>query len=258
MPKTAIPFIGIPCVTVPRRGDGRLIYGNNPPYAQAIIEAGGAPIFIPPLDVSRAEEALETIYEKLDGLVLSGGPDVDPRAYGEEPIPACGKADRPRDAIEIALVRRAVADELPILAICRGMQVFNVAFGGTLYQDIPTQLPQAERHQHPGETRDQLIHGIDVLPDSLLATALGTTHTRVNSLHHQSVARLATNLRSVATAPDGVIEGLELPGHPFAVAVQYHPEELAATDAISRNLFAAFVSACAVRLRHGEEAVIPR
>lgn len=245
-----IPLIGIPCLTVPRQGDGRPVYGNNPAYISAVVAAGGAPLLIPPLD---NPDALEAIYACLDGLLLSGGPDIDPRAFGEDPIPACGDPDRPRDALELTLAHRAVADELPLLGICRGLQVLNVALGGTLYQDIPTQVPEAAAHQRGDLGRDYRAHSVRVESDSHLARALGTTEHQVNSLHHQSIARPGDGMRIVAQAPDGIAEGIELPGHPFALAVQFHPEELAATDEVSRNLFAAFVQACAERMRAREQ-----
>jgi putative glutamine amidotransferase len=151
--------------------------------------------------------------------------------------------DEALDAVELALGRWALGDGKPVLGICRGQQTLNVAAGGTLYQDIASQLPGAAPHQFP-EARTALVHDLRVEPRSRLATVLGEDRLAVNSIHHQAVERLAPDLRATAWAPDGVIEGVEHPSHPFALAVQFHPEELVPDHAPSARLFAAFVAAC--------------
>jgi putative glutamine amidotransferase len=191
------------------------------------------------------EQLLRALYDRLDGLLLPGGADLDPVWYGEVARPECGVegVDPLRDRVELALTRWALADERPVLGICRGQQTLNVAAGGTLYQDVGHQVSGAWRHQYLGE-RSELVHPIAVAPDSRLARVFGATEFRVNSIHHQAVARLAPGLRDVAHAPDGVIEGLEHAAHPFALAVQFHPEELTPDHEPSSRLFAAFVAAC--------------
>ncbi len=236
------PLVGIPCGASPARGLSPAGYRQNAAYVRSVAEAGGLPVLIPLLD---DEKLLRALYERLDGLLLPGGGDVDPLQYGETPRPECGVdgVDPLRDRVELALARWALGEERPILGICRGQQTLNVAAGGTLYQDIGHQVRGAWRHQYLGE-RDDLVHPIAVAPNSRLARVLGTTDLRVNSLHHQAVARLAPGLRDVAHAPDGVVEALEHEGHPFALAVQFHPEELTPGHEPSVRLFEAFVAAC--------------
>ncbi len=238
------PIIGIPCYTAQRADSGRPMYGNNRAYVRAVERAGGIPILIPPL---ADEESLAQVCARLDGLLLSGGADIAPACYGEEPIPECQAPEPERDAAELAMARWALDRGLPILGICRGLQLLNVASGGTLYQDIATQQPEAARHEWSALPRDTRAHAIRVQPDSRLAAVLGVSEHEVNSLHHQAVRDPGRGVRVVAQAPDGIAEGLEFPEHPFAVAVQFHPEELEQTDEVSRRLFAGFVRACQER-----------
>jgi putative glutamine amidotransferase len=145
------------------------------------------------------------------------------------------------DEVELKLVAWALADNLPVLAICRGIQVLNVACGGTLWQDVNVEGATAELHDR--EPRDLLAHGLDIDPDSLLARTLGETHLEVNSLHHQAIRDVAPSLRTVAHSTDGLIEGVEMPGHRFVVGIQCHPEELVGKEPWARSLFTAFVEA---------------
>jgi putative glutamine amidotransferase len=240
------PIIGIPCYSALRAYSARPLYGNNRAYVRAVERAGGVPVLIPPLT---DEASLEALCARLDGLLLSGGVDIAPAHYGEEPIPEC-QADEPeRDALELALGRWALKHDLPVLGICRGMQLLSVAAGGALYQDIATQQPEAQKHDHSSQPRDALTHSIQVRADSTLAKILGVTKHEVNSLHHQGVRDPGAGAQIVAQAPDGIAEGMEFSGHPFAVAVQFHPEELEQTDKVSRRLFAAFVQASEQRAR---------
>jgi putative glutamine amidotransferase len=238
------PIIGIPCYSALRAESARPMYGNNRTYVRAVERAGGIPLLIPPL----ADEAsLEAVCARLDGLLLSGGADIAPACYGEEPIPECQVPEPERDALELVLARWSLEHGLPTLGICRGMQLLNVASGGTLYQDIATQQPEAQPHECSALPRDTRAHTIRVRSDARLAAILGTTEHPVNSLHHQAVRELGRGVQVVAQAPDGIAEGMEFPEHPFAVAVQFHPEELEQTDEVSRRLFAAFVRACQER-----------
>ena len=211
----------------------------NAAYVRAVLRAGGIPLILPPL--IRPQDA-GTVLDGLDGLVLSGGEDVDPAHFNSEPHPALGDVDPVRDAFELALFREAWRRRLPVLAICRGIQLVNVALGGTLWQDIPSQRPAALGHKHTGD-RDDRTHPVALVPGSRLAAALGTTRCEVNSFHHQSVRELAAGLVITATAPDGEIEGLEgAEGAPWLLAVQWHPEEFHADDtAPDHGLFAALL-----------------
>jgi putative glutamine amidotransferase len=202
-------------------------------YTQAIEQAGGVPVLIPPLE----QESLRTLLEVLDGLVLPGGLDVDPSHYGE------ARAERTEvnpdlDRLELAVSRWALNSGLPTLGICRGQQLLNVACGGKLLQHI-------EQHRQ-GEPRDLLTHALEVEPGSRLAEILGA-HLEVNTHHHQAVCAdaLGQGLRPVAWSPDGIVEGLEGETHPWLLAVQFHPEDLVGFHEPSRRLFRAFIEACA-------------
>jgi putative glutamine amidotransferase len=243
------PVIGIPCSSA-RRGDSRpAAYGNNQSYIHAVQRAGGVPLLIPPYQDAGA---LEAICSRLDGLLLSGGCDIDPARYGEEPIAACQEPQPERDELELALAAWALDAAVPILGICRGMQLLNVACGGTLVQDLATQQPEAAEHDQAAIGRTFRAHDIDLQEHSRLSEILGTTPYAVNSLHHQAVARPGECVEIVGWSPDGVAEAMEIDGHPFALAVQFHPEELESDpeqpDEPSRALFRAFVQACSERM----------
>lgn len=235
------PVVGVPCFSAERAESHRPIYGNNQAYIHALIQAGLTPLLIP-LGLDTA--ALEALCARLDGLLLSGGADIDPAHYGEARLPECGEVEPERDVLELSLTRMALAHGLPTLGICRGMQTLNVALGGSLYQDIGSQRPDAMPHAQTDLPRDHRAHSVTVERDSRLYAALGAEELRVNSLHHQAVKQPGSGARVVARASDGIAEGLEVPGQRFVVAVQYHPEELAETDELSRRLFAAFAQAC--------------
>jgi putative glutamine amidotransferase len=188
------------------------------------------------------------MLDGMAGLILTGGEDVDPAHFGSAPHPALGAVNAARDAFELALVRAAQKRRLPTLAICRGVQVANVALGGTLVQDIPSERPEALPHDGPG-ARGERVHTVQLRVGSRLATALGGTDATINSMHHQSVARVADGLVAVAHAPDGVVEGLEWAGDDWwMTGVQWHPEELTDTpESWDRALFAAFAEAVRTR-----------
>lgn len=244
------PLIGIPCYAAERAGKLGPVYGpiyaNNATYVRAVERAGGVPILLPPYE---NPESAAMIYARLDGLLLAGGGDVDPAIYGQERLPECQEPEAERDALELTLTRRALEDELPVFGICRGMQVLNVARGGTLIQDIATAQPEAQRHPWTDHPRDHRAHEIAVEDSSRLAGIVGRSRLAVNSLHHQAIDRPGAGVRVLAYAPDGIAEAMEVEGQPFALAVQFHPEELAPTDEASRRLFEAFVRACRERMR---------
>ncbi len=209
----------------------------------AVEAAGGLPVILP---LGLRAATLQGALDRLDGVLLAGGGDVDPAHYGAEPHPAIGGVDPVRDTAEITVARWAVASATPLFGICRGAQVLNVALGGTLYRDI-AEHPQALKHTYyPNLPLDFRPHPVQVAEDSRLAQALGQPLVDVNSLHHQAVRGLAPSLRAVAHAPDGLIEAVELPAHPFALAVQWHPECLPAAPEM-RRLFEAFVEAARTR-----------
>lgn len=234
------PLIGIVAQSHGREEPGMR---TNAAYVHAVEDAGGLPVIIPLL---RDHNVLRQLYDRLDGLLLTGGPDVHPRHYGEEVRPACGRIDEPLDVVELALLRWALDDDRPFFGICRGMQMLNVVCGGTLYQDLPSEYPGAIDHR-PGNGRTALVHEVQVEPGTRLADLLGTTRLRVNSTHHQAVRVVAPGLVVSARAEDGVVEGLEHPGKTFALGVQSHPEELYREHREFARLFEAFVAAAAHR-----------
>ncbi|SMB91023.1 putative glutamine amidotransferase [Thermanaeromonas toyohensis ToBE] len=215
--------------------EGSRIFLNSA-YVAAVSQAGGIPLLLPPGSQEMAEEYLKII----DGLLLTGGGDVDPRLYGEEPKEGLGRVLRERDTFELYITRRALLLGKPILAICRGMQLLNVAAGGTLYQDIVRELGSSLHN--PGGPRSALHHRIEIQPGTLLYKWLGG-QVKVNSMHHQAVRSLGQGLRVSATSEDGLIEAVEGTGEAFVVGVQWHPEELTNFYPEQRNLFKNFVVA---------------
>lgn len=224
----------------------QLAHGTLVTYLDAVLGAGGLPVIIP-LNVAGAD--LRALYARLDGVLLTGGGDLDPALFGEVPHPHLGSVDADRDQLELALARFTAEEVKPLLGVCRGAQVLNVAWGGTLYQDLPSQYGAGLlRHAHPVKDfpREHLAHPVQVAEDSLLARVLGAPIVHVNSRHHQAIREVAPALTVVARAPDGVIEGVERPGHPFALGVQWHPENLQTLPEM-KALFVRFVEACARR-----------
>lgn len=226
-----------------------LRHGVRDSYISAIINAGGIPVFIPATEDPSITYAL---YRLVDGLLFTGGTDIHPSVYGE--LMAGTEDDglsAGRDTTELRLAEWAMADDLPVLGICRGQQLINVAAGGTLVQDIPSTLPPSEV-DHRGSTytddRGLFTHTVNVEPGCGLAGIFGETEFVVNSLHHQSVKQVGNGLKVVATAPDGVIEALEGIENRWLYSVQWHPEELWKKQAVASNLFKAFVEAAASHL----------
>jgi putative glutamine amidotransferase len=215
----------------------------NLAYTEALAKVGLVPLVVPPLMSSAASPILDGV----DGLLVTGGEDVAPARYDEEPHPTV-EAHEGRDESEIALILEARRRRVPTLAICRGIQVVNVAFGGSLVQDIPSQCPSAIDHD-PKHDRDERVHEVRVDATSNLAKALGTDCLTTNSFHHQALARIAGELRVTARAPDGVVEGAESTDPTWwMLAVQWHPEELTnTTEPWDRNLFMAFARAVTAR-----------
>ena len=181
----------------------------NQRYSRVVAAAGGVPVMIPLLE---DESSLRALYDLTDGLLIPGGVDLDPGTYGESPLPACGRLDPARDRVELQFARWAVAEGKPLFGLCRGLQIVNVALGGTLYQDIAVQRGDAIKHDYfptAGFARDHLAHPVTITSGSRLDALVGATSVGVNSMHHQAVKDLAPGLVTTAVAPDGVVEALE-------------------------------------------------
>ena len=245
------PVIGLPTYHHWARGepDARILE-MRASYCQAVAAAGGAPLLVPLIEDG---DAVDRIYGLLDGLLLCGGGDVDASFYGQEDRGRLTIVDPARDRFELALTRRALTDGLPLLAICRGIQVLNVAAGGSLIQHIPSECPGALAHATPSSLPpNHVAHVVTVAPGSRLAAALGLgadasqdpAAVPVNSRHHQAVERVADGYDVVARAPDGVIEGIERRGAGWVVGVQWHPENMTPADPRMASLFGAFIQAC--------------
>lgn len=232
-------------------------------YPRAIVAAGAVPVILP----CEPEETLVTEWvRRCDGVMLTGGEDIDPRLYCD-PVPpdlagTVQGVDVRRDRLELLLIEETFRQRKPLLAICRGLQILNVALGGTLVVDLPTQRPGGLDHRRL-DAKSRIVHEVTLTPDSLLARITGSRTLGVNSSHHQAVDRLARPLRATAVSPDGVIEALELaPGArrrlPFLLAVQFHPERLFERHSEHRALFRSFTEACADELKSYERKNLGR
>ena len=236
MRATDTPFIGI--TTYGRGPHNRYILPAE--YVDAVRRAGGIPLLLPP-----GEERMDAVLPLLKAVVFSGGGDLDPDLYGGSHHETIYWVEPERDRSEIALARRVFDLGVPTLAICRGSQILNVAKGGTLIEHLPDEVGETVNHRVP--PREPTPHPIRVAPASRLAGLLGATDFSCMSWHHQAIRQVAPGFEVVAHAPDGTIEGLEVPSHPWLVAVQWHPELTAAEDPIQQRLFDALVEAAGTR-----------
>jgi putative glutamine amidotransferase len=208
-------------------------------YIQAVIQAGGVPVLIPS---SLTRTGWQALYKDLDGILLAGGGDISLDQFDGDQHPRIDDVDSERDVLELNLLRAASEDGKPFLGICRGIQVVNVGLGGTLYTHIPDQHPDAIDHAYPGNMRKVLVHEVKVEQGSRFRKIVAEPKLSVNSLHHQGIKDAAPELRVTGYAPDGLVEAVELPGHPYGFAVQWHPEWL--TDQKpTRSLFRSFIDA---------------
>ena len=228
-------IVGLTCGRAFKDGAAHRDYVNVT-YSRALAAAGALAVLLPVGDPADAANYLD----RVDGLLLPGGIDVEPHRYGQEPHPDLGEVDGGQDAFEIAIAQEAWRRRMPIFAICRGIQLLNVALGGTLIQDLPAQAPSSIAHRQTA-ARPETTHEIVVERDSVL---FGITGERmaVNTFHHQSIDVPAPDLRVVARSADGVVEAVESAAHPRVIAVQCHPEELAVCDPVSQALFKQFVA----------------
>jgi putative glutamine amidotransferase len=210
-------------------------------YITAVSQAGGLPVMIP---IGLKEQDLTALLDRLDGVLLSGGGDIDPGYFNGTAHPKVYGISPERDELELSLVERALEKGKPLLAICRGIQVLNVAMGGALYTHLQDQLESSLKHDwFPKFPRDKLAHTVSLKCESKLDQIYGEDEVQVNSLHHQGISRVGEGLVATAFAPDGLVEGLEVSGADFALGVQWHPECLP-DDMGSQRLFAAFIESC--------------
>jgi len=214
-------------------------------YIRSLSAVGGLPWMIPL--VGDEPETMRGIYEELDGIFLPGGADIDPANYGEERHARCDRGDPARDEVELALVKWALVDHKPVLGVCRGLQLVNLAAGGTLYQDLAEQMPGSIKHDYfpfgGRYARDYLAHDVQIAENTKLAEIYGSGAVKVNSMHHQGIRRLGSNLLASAVAPDGLVEGIESTDGFYLVAVQWHPEVLVDNCPRTQRLFESFIEA---------------
>jgi putative glutamine amidotransferase len=244
MMKFKPPLIGI---TTPSQGETRL-YCVRSEYVDAVRLAGGVPILLPP---GEPEESA-FILERVDGLMLSGGGDIDPVFYQGAPHPMIYSVDSKRDRFEYALAQLALATDIPLLGICRGLEMLVVASGGTLVSHVPDEFGEATRHRTHQSLPSE--HCVQIAPESRLAKVIGTKEATIFSWHHQAASTVPLGWRVTAQAPDGVIEALEHEHHPWAIALQWHPE-LSINDPQQQRIFQAFVEAAHTR-RQGYSALV--
>lgn len=240
------PVIGVTTQTqepIPNELPACWIMGHR--YVEVLTSFGAVPWLVPL--VADDESTLRAIYERLDGIFLPGGADVDPSSYGDERQQGCGRTDLARDRTELQLVRWAAEDGKPVFAVCRGEQILNVAAGGTLYQDLSAHREGSIKHDYfPVEgryTREYRSHHVHIVEGTRLAALLEDEVVQVNSMHHQGIKTLAPGLIASAVAPDGVIEAVEPANGQFMVGVQWHPENLVESDPRMHRLFTAFIDA---------------
>ena len=213
----------------------------NDAYVRAVSDAGATVVVIP---ANTNPDACDTLMARLDGLLLSGGGDIEPWRYAGDNSAPLIDLNRARDELELTLARLAARSAKPFLGICRGCQVVNVALGGSLYEDLPSRYTSTIDHDVADNASPTPAHEVSLQPETLLANLIQDPTTGVNSHHHQGLRNVASSLRVAAIAPDGLVEAVELPEHPFGLAVQWHPERLTRQES-SRRLFGAFIAAAA-------------
>jgi putative glutamine amidotransferase len=240
MPSRSKPIIGITSGLAQNKS-GATICQVGQAYINAISRAGGLPVIIP---IGIGEQGAIDLVDTLDGILFTGGGDIDPVHFNGEPHPRVYGIEPERDRLEFTLLKAVLDRHIPFLAICRGIQVLNVAFSGTLHTHIQDQLPEAMKHDwFPGYPRDKIAHSVSLTCGSILNNIFDEDDIQVNSLHHQGIDKVGNGLEAIAFAPDGLVEGLVVNGEKFALGVQWHPECLP-DDAGTQNLFKKFVDSC--------------
>ena len=230
------PLIGV----IPLIDEERDSYWMLPGYFDGIQAAGGIPVMLPP---TGDPQTLLPLSQRLDGLLVTGGQDIDPALYGQEKEPVCDLLCPVRDQMESFLAARLLEEDKPVLGICRGLQFLCAFLGGSLWQDLSSQFGTQVAHRQP-KPYTQPAHPVQILPHTPLHRILGVDRWEVNSCHHQGVRQLSPRLQPMALAPDGLVEALWAPEYRFCMAVQWHPEMLEAGNPLSRKLFGAFLDAC--------------
>jgi putative glutamine amidotransferase len=234
------PLIGIPCYQDILPPTQRPRFWMYQTYARALEAAGALPVLIPLLDA----DTVGALFDRMDGILLAGGDDVNPARFQQPPHPKTEAPDDRRDQVEIDFAVRAVDAGKPLLAICRGMQVLNVALGGSLLQHIPEQVPNHVQHEFNYDDyhlRHNITHEVDIVPGTRLASILDAPKVGVNSFHHQALDQVARGLQVVACASDGVVEAVERPGPQFVLGVQWHPEDMFHENSQMLSLFEKFI-----------------
>jgi putative glutamine amidotransferase len=211
----------------------------NKAYVNAILQAGGIPILLPS---ALAQDGWQALYTRLDGILFSGGGDISLEHFQGKPHPLIEDIDTERDIFELNMLKAAASDGKPFLGICRGCQLLNIGFGGTLFTHIPDQVPNALDHNNPDKMYTRLVHDVKIEEGTMMADVLGEAIVKVNSHHHQGLKDIGVNLRVAGQSSDGLVEAIEVPDHPFGLAVQWHPEWLT-NQASNRRLFQKFVEA---------------
>jgi len=250
MSKQPCPIVGVPACAV--LIDGRPSHRVGAKYISSLVDGAGClPLLVPAMG---EVACFKTLLDRLDGLFLTGaGSNVEPHLYDGESSRKGTQHDPDRDATTLPLIRLAVEHGVPLFAVCRGIQVLNVAYGGTLIQDIPSQIKGAIKHEQKALRHDALGHAVTIEAGTKLAEIAGGTKMRVNSFHHQSVDRVADGFQVTARSADGVIEAIEDPSHPYCVGVQWHPERLQAEES-TRRLFSSFIGAARTAAQAGTRA----
>ena len=230
------PIIGL----VPLIDEKKESFWMLPGYMDGITEAGGIPVMLP---LTHDEGEIEELLDHMHGILLTGGHDVSPALYNEEPLKECAQTIEERDRMEMILLKKTLERDMPVLGICRGIQFLNVFTGGTLYQDLPTQRPtKTEHHQSP--PYDIPVHEVTIKEDSKLFKLLGKSSIRVNSYHHQAIKDIGEDLKIMAISEDGLTEAVEMPDKRFVWAVQWHPEFSFRSDENSMKIFEEFIGNC--------------
>lgn len=225
---------------IPLYDDDKDSYWMLPGYMKVLESCGALPVMLP---LTTDPKELDDCFQLCDGILMTGGHDVDPKLYGETAKATCGTACSSRDQMEAYLFKKALAEDKPVFGICRGVQLMNVLLGGTLYQDLPTEHPsQTEHHMTP--PYDKPVHMVDVAVGTKLADIIGAGRHAVNSYHHQAIKDLAPEAEAMAYSEDGLVEAIAVPDKSFIAGVQWHPEFAFESDPECKKLVQAFVSAC--------------